>query len=245
MGNGAISPRTTPAVGNHLPIDSKPSEGTSAKTNTSDNDSKPATKPDQNSRNADGLKHDPNTAVQKAKLEKAAGLRRPSGAELKEIRSAIESGKNDEAIKLTIRYYNIDVSGIEEIKYKEGMGNSDGVTSFRSGKAYINIGDSAYRFKRSHATGEGVVSPEWLATTIYHESVHAKSHNGHLSEAVNDQRERAQEIQALDQERSVSHILGLSKEMIAEVEYRRARNYLGLSPENKELINQKRYSEVH
>ena len=71
-------------------------------------------------RSAEGLAHDPAVAMRKAAISKSAGLTKPTKAQLDEIRTAIKDGKKEEAIKLTIKYYNIDTSGAHEVKYVSG-----------------------------------------------------------------------------------------------------------------------------
>jgi hypothetical protein len=73
--------------------------------------------PEPSGRTAEGLANDPAVALRKATLSKSAGLKKPTKAQLNEIRDAIKDGKKEEAIKLTIKYYNIDTSGAQEVKY--------------------------------------------------------------------------------------------------------------------------------
>jgi hypothetical protein len=115
--------------------------------------------PASSGRTAEGLAHDPAVSMRKAAISKSVGLTKPTKAQLDEIQSAIKNGKKEEAIKLTMKYYNIDTSGAQEVKYvapkkKEqaaGTANKDyeeiGTgTHNRNGKISIEIGDESFKF---------------------------------------------------------------------------------------------------
>ena len=214
-------------------------------------------------RNAEGLAHDPAVAMRKAALSRAAGLNKPTKAQLDEIRNAIKDGKKEEAIKLTIKYYNIDTSGAHEVKYvagrneatpeasaghnhdhahDHGFGKIGTGTHQRNGKISIEIGDESFQFK-------GKDSPEWLAAAIYHESFHAKNHfnpnkpvivtenTGQTPENTKmSQQEIAEEIQAYMHEQKAAGKLGLDEDMLSEINDRRNKLYAQLTPENREII---------
>jgi hypothetical protein len=116
-------------------------------------------------RSAEGLAHDPAVAMRKAALSKTAGLTQPTRAQLEEIRTAVKEGKKEEAIKLTIKYYNIDTSGAHEVKYvagkkEETTGSADHQhfkeigtgTHNRNGKISIEIGDESFSVQRKGLT---------------------------------------------------------------------------------------------
>jgi hypothetical protein len=194
--------------------------GGSDSTVTSENKEGAQKSPPSSGRNAEGLAHDPAVGVRKAALFKSAGLTKPTKAQLDEIRSAIKDGDKEKAIKLTIKYYNIDTSGAQQVKYiggvkKEGAASAENKnfkeigtgTHMRNGKISIEIGDESFQF-------QGKDSPEWLAAAIDHESFHAKNHfkpdkpvfvreapnSGSPEETKMKQQEIAEEIQAYDTE---------------------------------------------
>lgn len=209
-------------------------------------------------RSAEALKHDTSVTMRKAALSKAAGLTKPTKAQLEEIRTAIKDGKKDEAIKLTIKYYNIDTSGAHEVKYAKSdstaapahaaeQAHAEHIgtgTHKRGDKISIEIGDESFQFK-------GKESPEWLAGAIYHEAFHAKNHFKPdkpviVSEPPEQQaaqgpkmtqQELAEEIQAYMQEQKASDKLGFNEEMLAELNNRRNKLYAQLTPENREILS--------
>jgi len=233
----------------------KKTEGSGQTVNTEKKEETPKS-PTSSGRTAEALAHDPTVAMRKASLAKSAGLTRPTKAQLEEIRSAIKDGKKEEAIKLTIKYYNIDTSGADEVKYvgtktneqATAAGNEDykkiGTgTHKRNGKISIEIGDESFQFK-------GKESPEWLASAIYHESFHAKKHfkpdkpvfvtetpsSGGPENAKMSQQDLAEEIQAYMAEQQVAGKIGLSDEMIGDINNRRNKVYAELTPENMEAL---------
>jgi hypothetical protein len=116
-------------------------------------------------------------------------------------------------------------------------------THNRNGKISIEIGDESFQFK-------GKESPEWLASAIYHESFHAKNHfkpdkpvlatetpnSGGPENAKMSQQELAEEIQAYMAEQKASGKIGLSEEMISDINNRRNKVYAELTPENMETL---------
>ena len=116
-------------------------------------------------------------------------------------------------------------------------------THLRNGKISIEIGDESFQFK-------GKESPEWLASAIYHESFHAKKHfkadkpvfvtetpnSGGPENAKMSQQDLAEEIQAYMAEQQVAGKLGLSDEMIGDINNRRNKVYAELTPENMEAL---------
>ena len=193
--------------------------------------------------------------MRKAALFKSAGLTKPTKAQLDEIRSAIKDGNKEKAIQLTIKYYNIDTSGAQEVKYappkQVGASGAAGTenkefkeintgTHMRNGKISIDIGDESFQF-------QGKDSPEWLAAVIYHESFHAKNHfksdkpvfvteapnTGTPEEAKMKQQEIAEEVQAYQTEQKAADKLGLSEEMLTEVNDRQNKMYAMLTDENR------------
>ncbi|MCI0611457.1 hypothetical protein L0244_00560 [bacterium] len=222
---------------------------------TEKKDDTPKTPPS-SERTAEGLAHDPAVAIRKTAISKSVGLTKPTKAQLDEIRNAIKDGKKEEAVKLTIKYYNIDTSGAHEVKYVPGKTNEQAAatgnkdykeigtgTHNRNGKISIEIGDESFQFK-------GKESPEWLAAAIYHESFHAKNHfkpdkpvfvretpnSGGPENAKMSQQDLAEEIQAYMTEQKASEKLGLSSEMLSEINDRRNKVYAELTPENREIL---------
>jgi hypothetical protein len=258
MGNGVKGPGSSPAS---TPISAPDTQETNKADTTKQ--SVPAEKKDEtpktpgsSGRTAEGLSHDPAVAMRKAELSKSAGLTKPTKAQLDEIRNAIKDGKKEEAVKLTIKYYNIDTSGAQEVKYVGGKTNEKSAASGnkdykeigtgthkRNGKISIEIGDESFQFK-------GKDSPEWLAAAIYHESFHAKNHfkpdkpvfvrespnSGGPENAKMSQQELAEEIQAYMTEQKAAGKLGLSDEMLNEINHRRNKVYAELTPENREIL---------
>jgi hypothetical protein len=207
-------------------------------------------------RTAEGLTHDPAVAIRKAVISKSAGLTKPTQAQLDEIRNAIKDGKKEQVIQLTIKYYNIDTSGAHEVKYVGGTKKDQPAatenkdfkeigtgTHNRNGKISIEIGDDSFQFK-------GKDSPEWLAGAVYHESFHAKNHfkpdkpvivrepqnSGGSQNAKMSQQETAEEIQAYANEQKAAGKLGLTEEMLTEINDRRNKLYGQLTDENREIL---------
>ncbi|HSE42080.1 MAG TPA: hypothetical protein VLH08_15045 [Acidobacteriota bacterium] len=258
MGNGVKGPSSSPS--------SQPIAAPTTEEQNKTDSSKPTVTPEKkdetlktppsSGRTAEGLAHDPAVAMRKASISKAAGLTKPTKAQLEEIRSAIKDGKKEEAIKLTVKYYNIDTSGAQEVKYVGGKKSEQAAgstnkdyeeigtgTHNRNGKISIEIGDESFQFK-------GKESPEWLAAAIYHESFHAKNHfkpnkpvfvretpnSGGPENAKMSQQELAEEIQAYMTEQKAADKLGLSDEMLKDINDRRNRVYADLTPENMEIL---------
>lgn len=255
MGNGirgaGSSTSSTPIAAPQTEVPKK-TEGSDQTVTTEKKESEKP--PPSSGRTAEGLAHDPAVALRKSAISKSAGLTRPTKAQLEEIRTAIKDGKKDEAVKLTIKYYNIDTSGAQEVKYVGGAkeqpasGNKDfekiGTgTHLRNGKISIEIGDESFQFK-------GKESPEWLASAIYHESFHAKKHfkpdkpvfvtetpnSGGPENAKMSQQDLAEEIQAYMAEQQAAGKIGLSDEMISDINNRRNKVYAELTPENMEAL---------
>lgn len=258
MGNGVKGPGTSPGSTPISPPDthepSKP-DTTKQTVTTEKKDETPKT-PASSGRTAEGLAHDPAVAMRKAAISKSVGLTKPTKAQLDEIQNAIKDGKKEEAVKLTIKYYNIDTSGAHEVKYVQGKTNEQAAatgnkdykeigtgTHNRNGKISIEIGDESFQFK-------GKESPEWLAAAIYHESFHAKNHfkpdkpvfvretpnSGGPENAKMSQQDLAEEIQAYMTEQKAADKLGLSPEMLSEINDRRNKVYAELTPENREML---------
>jgi hypothetical protein len=258
MGNGVKGPGTgpssTPITAPNIQEQKKAEGSNQAVTTEKTEDGQKSSAP--SGRTAEGLAHDPAVTMRKAAISKSAGLTKPTKAQLEEIRNAIKEGKKEEAIKLTIKYYNIDTSGAQEVKYAGGAKNEQAAstgnrdfkeigtgTHKRNGKISIEIGDESFQFK-------GKDSPEWLAAAIYHESFHAKNHfkpdkpvfvrepanSGASQNAKMSQQEVAEEIQAYETEQKAAGKLGLSEEMLTEINDRRNKLYAQLTDENREIL---------
>jgi hypothetical protein len=255
MSNGVKGPgsghSSTPISAPHI-TDTDKADSPKQTENTQKKE-EPQKPPPPSGRTAEGLAHDPAVAMRKAALSKSAGLTKPTKAQLDEIEKAITSGKKEEAIKLTIKYYNIDTSGAQEVKYvagkkEEQAGAADhhhkiGTGTHKRGdKISIEIGDESFEFK-------GKASPEWLAGAIYHESFHAKNHfkpdkpvivsepAGGTPEGKMTQQEITEEIQAYHNEQKAAGKLGFNEEMLAEINDRRNKLYRDLTPENREILS--------
>ena len=265
MGNGKIRGAGTGPANNTTPVGSTdvqdaktPSTPPQTEGNTPQETSSTST-----GKNPGALKHDPAVALRKATLTQASGLKKPTAAQLEEIRSAINDGKKEEAIKLTIKYYNIDTSGAAEVRYAQKDTAKTNTTDRsqtpyqeigtatrkQDGKIVIDIGDESFRFKKPGETGEGTPSPEWLASAIYHESFHAKNHftpnqpqiyapapeQNAADKPRMTQEEVGQEIEAYSKEQSQAGKLGLSPDMLQEIQNRQNKLYAQLTPENREI----------
>jgi hypothetical protein len=257
MGNGIKGPgsstSSTPVSAPHTE-EPKKSESSDQTVTTENKESQKPPAP--SGRTAQSLANDPAVAIRKAEISKAAGLTKPTKAQLDEIRNAIKGGKKEEAVKLTVKYYNIDTSGAQEVKYVGGKTSEQAAatgnkeyeeigtgTHNRNGRISIEIGDESFQFK-------GKDSPEWLAAAIYHESFHAKNHfkpnkavfvrespnAGGPENAKMSQQELAEEIQAYMTEQKAAGKLGLSEEMLSEINARRNKVYAELTPENMEIL---------
>lgn len=169
-------------------------------------------------------------AVMAANLSKAAGIRTPSAAELKQIENCINNGDKQKAIELTVKYYNIDISSVKGMpKYNKDV-SGEGVT--RRYTKEVEMGDDAFKFN-------GKASPQWLASSILHESVHAKQ----LTDPerlknfdASAQTRHAVEVEAYDREISESTKTGLTPDMVKELKERRKSEYDELN-----AINQKKH----
>jgi hypothetical protein len=269
MGNGNIRGTGSGPASNATPVGS--TDVHDAKTPDAppktEGNQKQETSPTSTGRNPGALKHDPAVALKKATLTQASGLKKPSAAQMEEIRSAIKDGKKEEAIKLTIKYYNIDTSGAAEVHYAEPKKTDSAQPESRAGSPYqeigtatkkkdgkivIDIGDESFRFKKTGETGEGTPSPEWLASAIYHESFHAKNHftpnqpqiytqapeQNAADKPRMSQEEVGQEIEAYAKEQSQASKLGLSPDMLQEIQNRQNKLYAELTPENREIARQ-------
>ncbi|MCI0445275.1 hypothetical protein L0152_18950 [bacterium] len=131
MGNGVKGPGTSPgSTPISVPDTNVPSKPDTTKQTvpTEKKDDTPKTPPS-SGRTAEGLAHDPAVAMRKAAISKSVGLTKPTKAQLDEIRNAIKDGKKEEAVKLTIKYYNIVTSGAHEVKYVPGK-TTTGVIKF-------------------------------------------------------------------------------------------------------------------
>jgi hypothetical protein len=166
-------------------------------------------------------------AVKAASLSQAAGLKTPTAAQLKEIEGAIKSGDKQKAIELTVKYYNIDISSVKGMpKYNKDL-SGEGV--MRRYTKEVEIGNDAFEFN-------GKISPAWLASSILHETIHAKQ----LSDPqrlknfdASAQTRHAVEVEAYDREISEAKTTGLSKEMIDNLKARRKREYDALTSDNQ------------
>lgn len=260
MGNGIKGPGTSPSpapiAGPHVE-ETKKADGSNAEV-TTERKEQPQKTPSPSGRSAEGLAHDPAVTMRKAALSKSVGLTKPTKSQLDEIRSAIKEGKKEEAIKLTIKYYNIDTSGAHEVKYVGGKKKDEATgaadkkdvkeigtgTHNRNGKISIEIGDESFQFK-------GKESPEWLAGAIYHESFHAKNHfkpdkpvivneapnRGGAENLKMSQQEIAEEIQAYVTEQKAAGTLGLTEDMLTEINDRRNKLYAQLTDENRKTLS--------
>ncbi len=141
-----------------------------------------------------------------------------------EISNAIANNDFDEAIRLTIEYYQIDASIAMSITYDSSV-SGEGETSE---DGYVYIGDAAF------------ASPGWLATTIQHELVHVQQiedtwYLGEQGVAIN-------EIEAYDLEIRNAEQNNLTEEQIEELHERRKDWYDMLSDENKERVDDGNYT---
>ena len=256
MGSGIRNTGGAPATVSSPAVEDQKKSGASTQATATEKHEQ--TKPQGPSgRSAEALTHDTSATIRKAALSKSAGLTTPSKAQLEEIRTAIKDGKKDDAIKLTIKYYNIDTSGAHEVKYKESDATHSPAqaeehrhaehigtgTHKRGDKISIEIGDESFQFK-------GKDSPEWLAAAIYHESFHAKNHfkpdkpvlvseppgEQAAQQAKMTQQELAEEIQAYKAEQKAAGKLGLNQEMLTEIQNRQNKVYAQLTPENREAL---------
>lgn len=165
--------------------------------------------------------------VTAANLSQAAGLKTPTPAQLKEIEGAIKAGDKQKAIELTVKHYNIDLSSVKGMpKYNKDLAG-EGV--MRRYTKEIEIGNDAFEFK-------GKISPQWLASSILHETVHAKQ----LSDPqrlknfdASAQTRHAVEVEAYDREIAEAKTTGVSQEMIDNLKARRKREYDALTADNQ------------
>jgi hypothetical protein len=177
-------------------------------------------------------------AVMAANLAQAAGIRTPSAAELKQIENCINNGDKQKAIELTVKYYNIDVSAVKGMpKYNKDL-SGEGVT--RRYTKEVEIGDEAFKFN-------GKTSPAWLASSILHETVHAKQLTDPQRLKNYDESEQTQhavEVEAYDREIAEAKNTGVSPDMVKELERRRKSDYDDLSATNKKKVDRGDYAGV-
>lgn len=162
--------------------------------------------------------------------------RTPTAAEIKEISDKIDAGKHQEAIDLAIKYYNIDVSAVKgSVTYDSSVVGEGAAGADRS----LRMGDDAFKW-------DGKTSPAWLASSILHESYHAKQIKERGTGWIgNDQIRFAVEAEAYDQEVRHAEATGLTKEMLDEVKRRRKEDYYdNLTEDNKKLVDAGKYAEV-
>ena len=263
-GNGTISGKAPGPTPGPSPIatpevqDTKKKDASNESVTTGKNE-QVRQPPGSSARSSEALVHDPSVAMRKAALAKAVGLHKPSKAQLEEIRKAIHDGKKEEAIKLTIKYYNIDTSGAHEVKYvgpkkDDAAGAADQKekeykeigtgTHNRNGRISIEICDESFQFN-------GKDSPEWLATAISHESFHAKNHfspdkpvivknspdSAGAKKPQMSQQDIAEEIQAYAYEQKEAGKIGLTPDMLTEIQSRQNKLYAQLTDENREIIS--------
>lgn len=88
----------------------------------------------------------------------AEATRTPTDEELKEIQNALDDGKNQEAIDLTVEYYGIDTSNVPGGVGYDATESNYGVTGFDGS---VDLGPDA------------MTDPSNLASTIVHETTHA------------------------------------------------------------------------
>jgi hypothetical protein len=249
-GAGSTSPGATPVGGADVQ-ETKKTE-TPQQQQTQVEDKQPQKPPPQTGKSEGGVVHDTSAALRKADLHKALGITKPTKAQLEEIRSAMKDGRKEDAIKLTIKYYHIDTSGANEVKYVGSKNESAAGSNYkpigtgthkRGDKISIEIGDESFKFN-------GNESPEWLAGAIAHESFHAKNHfrpdkpviaresqsPSQAEQAQMTQQELVEEIQAYSHEQNISGKIGMTPEMIQEIQSRQNKVYGELSPENREIL---------
>lgn len=91
-------------------------------------------------------------------VSQASASSQPTAAEIQQVQTALDTGRFQDAIDLTILHYGIDVSNVPNaVDWNAAEGNY-GVTSIAGD---IDIGPA------------GAASPELLASTITHETTHA------------------------------------------------------------------------
>ena len=265
MGNGTIgkgpSGPSTPAQISTPAVEDQKTADVSSPPTPEQSNQQTKSSSNQTGKVPQGLAHDPAVAMKKATLAKSVDhLKTPSKAQLEEIKKAMQDGKKEDAVQLTIKYYGIDTSPAAEVRYRApkkgeaveqgtskapGFEKIDTATRMENGKLVIDIGDESFQFK-------GKDSPEWLASSIYHESFHAKNHFNPNEKPVMkpdsqpagpanpkmSQEEVFQEIEAYQKELSAVGKLGLSNEEAQEIQHRQDQLRGQLTNENRETVFQ-------
>lgn len=174
-----------------------------------------------------GKKADTEQAALDKKIK--AEHRAPTAEETKKISDLreLEAKEKKKAVDLAIKYYNIDTSkaagGVKYDKTVSGEGASN------REKRDVRIGDEAFVFK-------GKVSPEWLASSIYHETVHTVQNSDPKTvekKGKSADARRAGEYEAYDAEIKAASKTGVSDKMIDELKARRKKELDGMSEANK------------
>lgn len=192
--------------------------------------------PDVSAKAKDAVASDPAAMLRKAELSKAAGLKTPSAAELKEINDCIKNGDHQKAIDLTIKYYNIDTSGVKgKVTYDSSVSGEGSTSKDRT----VKMGNDAFKFG-------GNTSPAWLASSIMHESLHATQIKERGTDWIaNDQVRHSYESEAYDKEIKEAKTTGLTEDMLKEVKRRRKDDhYDKLTEENKKKVDKGDYAGV-
>jgi hypothetical protein len=177
-------------------------------------------------------------AVMQANLAQQVGLRTPTAAELKEITHEINHGNHQKAIDLAVKYYNIDISSVKGKPTFNKDLSGEGVT--RRYSKEVEIGKKAFTF-------DGKPSPAWLASSILHETVHAKQLSNPQRLKNYDDTEQAPhgvEVEAYDREIAEAKKTGISDDMVKNLQARRKAEYDALTPDNKKKVDAGKYAEV-
>lgn len=152
-----------------------------------------------------------------------------SKQEIADLMQSTDSGNRQKAIDKAIELYDIDMTGIQSVKYDPNL-DDNGVTS-KSGN--VRIGKAAFT----------TASPGWLGSTLGHEiEVHIQQQALKGNWWTDEQGTLMQEVQAYDYEIANAKRYGLSEQEINELKFARRDYYRDLSTENKVLADKGDFS---
>jgi len=163
----------------------------------------------------------------------AAATIKPTAAQVQEIQTALDEGRNQDAIDLTIQYYGIDIANVPNGVQYDATEPNYGVADFQGN---INLGAAA------------MASPAVLASTIVHETTHAnqaaamREHDPSLTDWPNGTVDY-DEAMAYESERRSAHNTGLDQDATEHglVTQRRNNHYNNLSPDEQNSFDRGEY----
>ena len=125
----------------------------------------------------------------------------PTEAEYNDILDALNDGRDQDAVDLTVQHYGLDVSNATAVTYDPTIPSN--VLGRCNTSGHIRVGPDAR------------VSPEWIASTIVHESTHANQATllgGGGWGASGSERRMYWDVVAYDTEMAEAHNTGIDQD---------------------------------